>query len=310
MKRKGKLFFIPVSILLIITSCGKDNAKKETGKETIQSSEAVSNKEQEIQKPDKTFDLKSCNGDWSLDGQGHDAVVAEGGAFLSCKITNGDEFSGHIFTQQGATERFAELDINGTIQNNQLEYAFKDDGWGGNGTLCLDFSEDKIIASVKDYVMAEDNLSGYGLSGTYEFVKCGENAQMKDISAMTEKELERAISERSQYYQKSGYYDEVTNYWEKVRGVTDVANVLEPLFETDRKTYSESDFKDTPAVIIHLAKNEIYARHGYVFQDKDLKNYFMGCVWYEPLQDGKSFSDAVFNKMEKQNLEVLSKLER
>jgi hypothetical protein len=30
--------------------------------------------------------------------------------------------------------------------------------------------------------------------------------------------------------------------------------------------------------ILYLALNEIYARHGYIFKDEDLQNYFMGQV--------------------------------
>ncbi|RGE68529.1 YARHG domain-containing protein [Eisenbergiella massiliensis] len=29
-----------------------------------------------------------------------------------------------------------------------------------------------------------------------------------------------------------------------------------------------------------MAKNEIYARHKYIFKNEDLYNYFMGCVRY------------------------------
>lgn len=34
------------------------------------------------------------------------------------------------------------------------------------------------------------------------------------------------------------------------------------------KYYSKEDFQNEPKVVIHLAKNEIYAKHGYIFKEK------------------------------------------
>lgn len=75
---------------------------------------------------------------------------------------------------------------------------------------------------------------------------------------------------------------EVLNYKEaeNVREVRDISNLIEPLFETDKKYYTEEEFEKEPMLVIHLAKNEIYARHGYIFENPDLYNYFMGCIWY------------------------------
>ncbi|WP_099468229.1 YARHG domain-containing protein [Konateibacter massiliensis] len=124
-----------------------------------------------------------------------------------------------------------------------------------------------------------------------------------------EDEMLAAISERSSYYQQSGYYKEVMYYMENIRGVTDIANVVEPLFYTDMKYYSEENFKDVPKIIINLAKNEIYARHGYIFKSEDLNNYFMGCIWYNPLFSAEEFDTSVFNEYEEANLIVLSELD-
>ena len=38
---------------------------------------------------------------------------------------------------------------------------------------------------------------------------------------------------KSQYYKTSAYYSEIIDYWENVREVRDISNVMEPLFETD-----------------------------------------------------------------------------
>ena len=60
---------------------------------------------------------------------------------------------------------------------------------------------------------------------------------------------------------------------------------------------------------IRTAKNEIYARHGYIFKDENLKNYFMGQLWYIPSVKAEEFDDSVFSDIEKRNLELLNRLD-
>lgn len=131
----------------------------------------------------------------------------------------------------------------------------------------------------------------------------------KYYNAMTEEEIIQMINERSSYYHASSYYAEISDYWENVRGVTDISNVMEPLFYSDMKYYTPDDFKDVPVSVIHLSKNEIYARHGYIFKDTDLENYFMGCIWYTPTCVPEDFKESVFNEYEKVNLNLLSELD-
>lgn len=76
------------------------------------------------------------------------------------------------------------------------------------------------------------------------------------------------------------------------------------------KNYEEEDFQQLPPEMIHLAKNEIYARHGYIFKDDDLQNYFMGCAWYQPENSSEKFSDLVINEIEQHNLEILARLDK
>lgn len=70
--------------------------------------------------------------------------------------------------------------------------------------------------------------------------------------------------------------------------------------------YREIKEATDPPVVIHLAKNEIYARHGYIFRNQDLYNYFMGCLWYTPAIAPEDFSEDLFNEYEKENLKLLS----
>jgi membrane-associated protein TcaA len=62
----------------------------------------------------------------------------------------------------------------------------------------------------------------------------------------------------------------------------------------DIKGLSDSDKK--------IMKNEILARHGFIFKDKEMKDYFSGQNWYKP----KSSSvDNLLSDIEKKNLEFI-----
>ena len=131
----------------------------------------------------------------------------------------------------------------------------------------------------------------------------------KYYAPWTESEMQSEIAKRKQYRDLCSFYPEVSNYLENVREVRDISSVVEPLYFTDLKIYQNQDFDQVPPLIIHLAKNEIYARHGYIFKNQDLNNYFKGQIWYEPSITPENFKDSVFNKNEQVNLKLLSALD-
>jgi hypothetical protein len=57
---------------------------------------------------------------------------------------------------------------------------------------------------------------------------------------------------------------------------------------------------------LRLLRNEIYARHGRVFKDKDLQKYFDSQPWYKPNPD---FKDDMLNEIEAQNLTKIKEAE-
>ena len=58
---------------------------------------------------------------------------------------------------------------------------------------------------------------------------------------------------------------------------------------------------------LYLARNEIYARHGYIFDNPDLQEYFGDMEWYNPTT--KDVSDSALNEYEKANIELILSLE-
>ncbi len=293
-----KMYLISIVSMCLLVGCGNNN---------------IEQNDSEIQ-DSSTF--AGYSGYWSYEGKTHEQIIAEGGIELSCTITEDNQFSGTLYSQQEITERFASIeDISGKIEQEELYFDYSDDEWGNSGTLHIQFLSDSIYVNVLNYKKA-DSGSDYGINGAFELVRQKEELLKNDTtdnsiynSSWTEEEIIKAVNERSQYYKASAYYSEIMDYWENAREVRDISNVLEPLFETDKKYYTKEEFESEPMLVIHLAKNEIYARHGYIFKNEDLYNYFMGCIWYSPTCDSTDFDDNIFNEYEKANLEILSDLD-
>ena len=121
-------------------------------------------------------------------------------------------------------------------------------------------------------------------------------------------DLEAVVEENASFYKESSYWEEVFCYRESEWGDSEAACRIYPLFHTDLTVYTEEDFKDVPENIILLARNEIYARHGYIFEDTDLNHYFMGCEWYQPMYMKDEFDTELLNENEWDNLELLVSL--
>lgn len=289
-----KFQYIVVLLFVIVLGTGCSNDEKQEN--------FLSETENEIENKEDGVIYEVYTGNWSNDGRTHDQILSEGGVELSCTITESNRLTGTLFAQQEMTERFAVVeDISGEIEQNELLFDYADDGWGNSGTLHMQFRNDSIYVEILNYCEA-DGGSDYGISGYYELIRENE-------AESREKELENTIDERSQYYRASAYYLEIGDYWENVREARDVSNVNEPLFATNKQYYTKENFENEPKLVIHLAKNEIYARHGYIFKNEDLYNYFMGCVWYNPTCKAEDFDDSVLNEYEKANLEILASMD-
>ena len=289
-----KFQYIVVLLFVIVLGTGCSNDEKQEN--------FLSETENEIENKEDGVIYEVYTGNWSNDGRTHDQILSEGGVELSCTITESNRLTGTLFAQQEMTERFAVVeDISGEIEQNELLFDYADDGWGNSGTLHMQFRNDSIYVEILNYCEA-DGGSDYGISGYYELIR-------ENDAESREKELENTIDERSQYYRASAYYLEIVDYWENVREARDVSNVNEPLFATNKQYYTKENFENEPKLVIHLAKNEIYARHGYIFKNEDLYNYFMGCVWYNPTCKAEDFDDSVLNEYEKANLEILASMD-
>lgn len=73
---------------------------------------------------------------------------------------------------------------------------------------------------------------------------------------------------------------------------------------------TESDLAPLSKDEIRIARNEIYARRGRRFQDKELQAYFNQFDWYEGIYEPNEFSNDWLNQYEKQNLITITNYEK
>lgn len=70
---------------------------------------------------------------------------------------------------------------------------------------------------------------------------------------------------------------------------------------------ASEDIKKLSDEDLRYAVNEIYARHGYIFKDDQLRTYYEQYDWYKETIKPEDFSDSVFSDVEKRNVQALQK---
>lgn len=79
--------------------------------------------------------------------------------------------------------------------------------------------------------------------------------------------------------------------------------------DSNIRELTESDLSNLTAGQCRIARNEIYARHGRIFQDAALQQYFENCSWYLGMYSSSEFSDDMLSDVERKNLQTISDYE-
>ena len=74
---------------------------------------------------------------------------------------------------------------------------------------------------------------------------------------------------------------------------------------SDDSYLSQWELEEMSGVDLMLARNEIYARHGYIFNDQNIQKYFNDQDWYGGWVASYEFSDSVFNEYERYNISLI-----
>lgn len=80
-----------------------------------------------------------------------------------------------------------------------------------------------------------------------------------------------------------------------------------PDSNTEYLSYEEVAGKSQEELL--YGRNEIYARHGYIFQDEAIRAHFENTSWYTGVVPGEQFDASVFNEYENANLNLILEVE-
>lgn len=84
------------------------------------------------------------------------------------------------------------------------------------------------------------------------------------------------------------------------------------LEESDSRYYNGEELGLMSKDELRLARNEIYARHGYIFKDQELQKYFESKSWYTPVSPSVAQNmvwDDILNEYERYNLNTIKNME-
>ena len=79
--------------------------------------------------------------------------------------------------------------------------------------------------------------------------------------------------------------------------------------DSSSRYLSESEVSGLSKDQLMYARNEIFARHGYIFQDAGLRQYFEGKSWYSPAVSPAQFTSSMLSAVEQANIKLIQKYE-
>ena len=89
------------------------------------------------------------------------------------------------------------------------------------------------------------------------------------------------------------------------------ANTNEYILPNSSTEYlTDADVSSLSKEQLRLARNEIFARHGYIFKDSTLNDYFTSKSWYSGTISSDDFDmESTFSKIEKANINKIKEFE-
>lgn len=112
----------------------------------------------------------------------------------------------------------------------------------------------------------------------------------------------------SDWYTVNVYTGKGTDFWgdpiDIMNPPTTIANNY-----SNSQYLTDSDLWSMSSEELRIARNEIYARHGRMFKDQALQNYFNSKSWYIPSVRPEDFNEQWLNEYEKANAKFIKSFE-
>jgi len=149
-----------------------------------------------------------------------------------------------------------------------------------------------------------------GLALTYIFLSDAEGFSLPwNKEKPIYKEAEE-IAVEEEYEDKVDIYEDADEYEKREEKSEEKAEESgyssDYLFPSDTRYITERDLINLSQYDVAMIRNEIYARHGYIFRREPYKSYFEAKSWYV---QNPNFSEALFNPIEKYNKDFIVEYE-
>ncbi|MCB6201072.1 YARHG domain-containing protein [Extibacter muris] len=164
------------------------------------------------------------------------------------------------------------------IKDRIAEFEYDDDNFGGFGKGRLQFEINNEIT-----VKVEGPASQLHLA-TSRYKKISENTECQQITGADSNVDKSSQAANSEYI----------------------------FFDSDSRYLTESEVMSLDPSFLAYARNEIFARHGRIFDDPEIRSYFESKSWYNGTISGAEFDSTVMNNLndyEKANIEVIKNVE-
>lgn len=123
------------------------------------------------------------------------------------------------------------------------------------------------------------------------------------------KDKEETLSQREQELSAKEEYlkseDEKQKY-NRTRDRTNYSGYPGAYPEASTRYLTNADLRNKSKWQLKIMRNEIYARHGYIFQTTEMRNYFNNQGWYNPVYYDVSH---MLTSIEKSNIAYIKKFE-
>ena len=154
-----------------------------------------------------------------------------------------------------------------------------------------DVSEDKENKKVSERDINEYKKRIKDMENDVTSEESSEDLDYYDDSDLSEDDYDSDLDEDSDNYSDSSEENEYV------------------LPDSAKRKLKKSDLKGLSKEELRIARNEIYARHGRMFDDKKLQKYFDSQSWYEGTVPASEFSEDVLSSVEKKNVAFIRQFE-
>lgn len=175
-------------------------------------------------------------------------------------------------------------------------------GRGQDGSVTAK-SDKETVTVVSGY----DNSQGEGKKSAdgQETYQAAENSGT-DISEDSQSTWSSRESNNAGTKEMETYIEEVDEYEEDT--VEEESEFIIP--DSDTRLISRSELVVLTQKEVRTALNEIYARHGYIFETPEWKEYFEGCSWYKGTIPKDQFTEDMLSEIERTNKDTIVEYEK